>query len=102
MGKIAADQTKIVVSLLVLHVFLTLCLLVSVISFRLAPILIVGFLAAGCSVLIRRINRNSDTVRQIVKSSGGRVYLYCMWGIAACIVLVLVLPNYLGIFTHPR
>ena len=96
----AADQSKILVSLLVIHVFLALCLLVSVISFRLAPILIVGFLTAGCSVLIIRISRDSDAARHIIKSNGGKVYLYFMWGIAVCIALVLVGQNHLGIFTH--
>ena len=99
-GKMAADQSKILVSLLVIHVFLALCLLVSVISFRLAPILIVGFLTAGCSVLIIRISRDSDAARHIIKSNGGKVYLYFMWGIAVCIALVLVGQNYLGIFTN--
>ncbi len=102
MEKIAADQTKIVISLLVLHVFLALCLLVSIILFRFAPILIVGLLTVGCSILLSRISRDSDATRHIIKSRGGKVYLYCMWGIAACSALVLVVPNYLGIFTHHR
>jgi len=98
----AADQTKILVSLLVLHVVLALCLLASIISFRVAPIFIFGFLAGGCGILITRISRDSDAARNIIKSSGGKVYLYCMWGIAACGALFLIVPNYLGIFMHPR
>lgn len=102
MEKNAANQAKIFVSLLVLHVFLALCLLVSIVSFRFAPILIVGLVTVGCGLLLSRISRDSDAARRIIKSRGGKVYLYCMRGIVACGVLVLVVPNYLGIFTHHR
>ncbi|WP_175734877.1 hypothetical protein [Burkholderia ambifaria] len=102
MNKMAADQTKILVSLLVLHVILALCLLASVISFRIAPIFIFGFLSGGCGILITRISRDSDAARHIVKSRSGKVYLYCMWGICACGVLFLIVSNYLAIFMHPR
>ncbi len=101
-GKNAANQSKIFVSLLVLHVLLALCLLVSIVSFGFASILIIGLVTVGCGLLLSRISRDSHAARHIIKSRGGKVYLYCMRGIVACAVLVLVVPNYLGIFTHHR
>lgn len=43
------------------------------ISFRLAAGLIVGLLAAGCSLFLVRITRDNDAARRIVKSLGQSV-----------------------------
>ncbi|RQR26117.1 hypothetical protein DIE23_30560 [Burkholderia sp. Bp9143] len=102
MEKLATDRTNALAGLLILHVIFALGALLAIISFRMVPILITGLLTSGYTVFLSHIMRSSDAARKISKSFGGKVYVVCMWTIAACGICAIVAVNYLAIFRHPH